>query len=378
MRNYFTFGQFDSRDFGVYISGEGTYNAPARVYDAISVPGRNGDLLIDRGKFENISVKYPAFIAGDNFRSNLAAFRSAMLSGSGYARLTDTYHPDEYRLAYYGDPIEMSARKQNDGSEFDIVFNCKPQRFLTSGETPVTYPPGGESGKNVLPYPYAYGDTTNYGITYTNNEDGTITANGTATGTSTYFIRVSSVLSLDNAQEYILTGCPAGGDVNYGYSLYVRTTNSVGYYDTGDGKKFKNYTASSVENVAIQIQRGVTVNNLVFRPMIRKATDPPGWEPYYDGATQIYNPTLFSSNPLIRVTGAGTVSIGSDVITVGSGYSYVDIDSEIQNCYCGTQNANAVVSFASGEFPKLEPGLSGVSYSSGISSVQITPRWWRI
>ena len=43
MRNYFTLDGTDSRDFGVYISGRGTFNGPARNLDFISVPGRNGE-----------------------------------------------------------------------------------------------------------------------------------------------------------------------------------------------------------------------------------------------------------------------------------------------------------------------------------------------
>ena len=113
-------------------------------------------------------------------------------------------------------------------------------------------------------------------------------------------------------------------------------------------------------------------------PMIRKASEPDDWEPYYDGAQQIYNPTLFASKPLIRVTGAGTVGIGDEAITIASGYDYVDIDSEIQNCYCGNQNANAAVTFSNRKFPELQPGLNGVTFGTGIESVQITPRWYRI
>lgn len=236
MRNYFTFGNYDSRDFGVYISGEGTYDAPARVYDAISVPGRNGDLLINREKFGNITVTYPAFIAGANFRDKLASFRSAMLSTVGYARLVDTYHPEEFRLAYFGDSIKVDARSQNDGGEFDIIFNCKPQRFLTSGETSQAITNGGN----------------------------------------------------------------------------------------------------------------------------------------------ITNPTLFDSKPLIRVTGYGTLTIGSDVITIASGQSYVDIDSETQDCYTGTENKNSKVTFQSNNFPVLPPGDTGITWTGSITRVTITPRWWRI
>lgn len=376
MRNYFKFGEHDSRDFGVYISGEGTYNAPARVYDSISVPGRNGDLLIDKGNFGNISLIYPAFIAGKCFKENLAAFRSAMLSTVGYARLTDTYHPDEFRLAYFGDAITVKARDRNDAGNFDIIFNCKPQRFLLSGEEPVTYPPGAVS-KNILPFPYYRGSATIQGITYTVNDDGTVTVNGTATDFSNFVLRgYSTTPSIPwvSGENYILSGCPKGGSLNT-YRLRLDLADFL--YDYGNGVPFT-YPGNLPGYLDIAISSGVTVNNLVFKPMIRKASDPDGWEPYYDGAQQIYNPTLFASKPLIRVTGSGTVGIGDETITIASGYDYVDIDSEIQNCYCGNQNANAAVTFSNRKFPELQPGLNGVTFGTGIESVQITPRWFRL
>lgn len=235
MRNYFTFGNIDSRDFGVYISGSGTYNAPVKAYSAISVPGRSGDLLIDEKRYENIEVTYPAFIYRD-FKENLAKLRSALLAMDGYARLEDTYHTDEFRLGYFQGGIEVDALPTNDAGKFNITFNCKPQRFLLSGE---------------------------------------------------------EAISLTNSRT-------------------------------------------------------------------------------------ITNPTLFASKPLIRVTGTGTVGISGNTITITSGYTYVDIDSEIQDCYCGTQNANSLVTFSNRKFPELQPGSNGISLGTGVTSVQITPRWFRL
>ena len=62
MRNYLIFNGKDSRDFGVYISGQGTFGAPARAYNVIPIAGRNGDLVTHEKRLENISVTYRAFI----------------------------------------------------------------------------------------------------------------------------------------------------------------------------------------------------------------------------------------------------------------------------------------------------------------------------
>lgn len=135
--NYLTFDGVESREFGLYISGEGTFNAPERRGESISIPGRNGALFIDEGVYQNIEVTYPAFIGTSDeelFRSKLAAMRSVLTSRSNYKRLTDTYHPDEFRLALYRSGLEVDPQVYNRAGGFSIIFDCKPQRFLKSGE----------------------------------------------------------------------------------------------------------------------------------------------------------------------------------------------------------------------------------------------------
>ena len=64
--NYFNYAGKNSTDFGVWISGESTYTSPEKDVDAVTIPGKNGTLTIDNGRFHNIAVPYPAFII-DNF-----------------------------------------------------------------------------------------------------------------------------------------------------------------------------------------------------------------------------------------------------------------------------------------------------------------------
>lgn len=137
IKHSITFGGVNSADFGIYISGEGVWDAPERDVESVDVPGRNGTLLLDRGRWKNIEVTYPAFNAEpdlETFRANLDAFRNAIASQVGYQRLTDSFHLDEYRMATYVDGIEVKPIINNTASEFELVFNCKPQRYLTSGE----------------------------------------------------------------------------------------------------------------------------------------------------------------------------------------------------------------------------------------------------
>ena len=79
----------------------------------------------------------------------MAALRSFLLTRTGYRRLEDTYHPDEYRMAMFEGPLSVKEIGNIAGT-FDITFNCKPQRFLKSGEKKITFTSNGEIRNNTL------------------------------------------------------------------------------------------------------------------------------------------------------------------------------------------------------------------------------------
>ena len=163
MRNWLTFDGVSTKDFGVYINGAGTYNAPARSREVVSVPGRNGDLIIDNGRYENTEVTYHAFIYRD-FAVNVEGLRNLLLSRTGYKRIEDTYHPHEFRLGVYSGDFAADVVEWLEAGEFDLAFNCKPQRFLKSGEDPITLTASGsilnETMQNAKPLLRVYGTGT--------------------------------------------------------------------------------------------------------------------------------------------------------------------------------------------------------------------------
>lgn len=129
----------DSRNYGVYITGEAVFNSPERDVEMISIPGRNGEYARDLGRFTNIEVTYPAGLFGvdeADFADAIADFRNMLGSRVGYCRLEDDYNPGEYRMGVFKAGLEVTPANLKSG-EFTITFNCKPQRFLTTGETAV-------------------------------------------------------------------------------------------------------------------------------------------------------------------------------------------------------------------------------------------------
>ena len=92
----------------------------------------------------------------------------------------------------------------------------------------------------------------------------------------------------------------------------------------------------------------------------------------YTANGSIYNKTIQVAKPLLRVWGNGTVGIGSATLTIAGTTNYTDIDCESMDAYYGATNRNDKIS---GTFPVLMPGANGVTLS-GVTKVQITPRWW--
>lgn len=133
-KNYFRFDGKNSLEFGVHCSGGGTYGSPSRSTEKIDIPGRNGAVYIDNGKFDNITVTYPCWISREANKGKLDAFRAWLMSKKGYKRLEDPYHPEEFRLAAYDSNIDPDMSVMNRVANFDVSFSCKPQRFLKSGD----------------------------------------------------------------------------------------------------------------------------------------------------------------------------------------------------------------------------------------------------
>ena len=154
------------------------------------------------------------------------------------------------------------------------------------------------TGKNLLEITTT--SHTNEGVTYTINPDGSVIANGTATGTSVCSLNNGFVLKAGVA--YTLTGCPAGG----GASTYrIDDVNKLG--DDGAGST-ATYAEDTTNQIRIRIASGVTVSNLVFWPMIRLASETNDKFEPYTGGIPSPNPEYPQeiagvSNPRVTVLG---------------------------------------------------------------------------
>lgn len=221
-------------DFGVYVDGSELFAVPSKVVDTVSIPGRSGDLILPGNRWENVAVSVPCVIR-KNFRGNFAALVAFLNSVEGYARLESTELPDVYRMAHFASAIEPKTGQFNRFGQFVLNFDAKPQKFLKSGEYPISI-------------------------------SGTVT---------------------------------------------------------------------------------------------------------------ITNPTEFTAKPLLKVTGTGLITIGSNALRLNTNTGTTVIDCDLQDAYEGTINRNPDLDYATGDFLTIEPGTTTITLSSGMSGT-LTPRWWTL
>lgn len=96
----------------------------------------------------------------------------------------------------------------------------------------------------------------------------------------------------------------------------------------------------------------------------------------FTASGSIFNPTNYPAKPLLRVYGAGEVRIGNETFSITAADEYTDIDCDLEEAYKGAANKNANLLLRSGDFPQLAPGVTDIVPGSGISRIEITPRWW--
>ena len=401
----------DSRNYGVYITGEAVFNAPERDVEMVSIPGRNGSFALDRGRFQNIEVSYPAGIFAEteaDFAQAVSDFRNLLCSRNGYVRLTDDYNPNEYRMAIYKSGLEVEPAQLKAG-EFNIVFDCKPQRWLTSGETAVTVADG-----ETLTNPTRFGSSplircNGYGqiafggapikveavpigdVLLSNGASisaskmsysvlaemarMTIDASKLATNDKIYVGESVFTYNLKTSNSYTVSSVSIGIETETGWTSCAVSSSTSAYFRT---------------KIPMQtFKKGTAANQLYSYEMSVSLTDGSGtisrstsisFELNYDGANTItFSATKLSDESEIKYSLSGTVGQinGYSTIIVDDD---VIIDLDIGEAYFNDANhtsANYSVSIPA-DLPKLAPGANVVSFDNTFTTMEITPRWWKI
>lgn len=369
MQNKLIFGGIDSSDYNVFISGTDTFSAPERDVQYVQVAGRNGDLIVDNGRWNNIQVSYPAFIP-NTFENRIGEFRAAMMQKTGYQKLEDTYHPEEYRMASFSyglNPSNITAFHRF--GEFALTFNCKPQRYLKAGDEPLQFIPVVVSGNDwSTQYVPVNGD-----IKFTASTASTLTVTlrtYDSTGTQLTSTNYSCADGAEQSKAF------SGSDVYWRMFFSVGATTDPTYI--------------TVTGATIYNGETITLNAKVGRNF------------------EFENPTGYTSKPMIEffatylasttlknfVNGEQQNWFSFSSSTLSNSQTHGFLDCELQYLYDETkanQSNKLTITTAQGPigqalvFPELGSGTITLnmyylvaSLATGSGLIQIYPKWWTL
>ncbi len=146
--NAFVYNGISSADMGLFISEKNIYSAPQRDFTVVSVPGRDGDVFLDNGRYKNIDVSYTVSFTDAARRASDLRY---WLQARGYGLLTDTYQPEYFRKAIFSSKLDISEVLIGVGKA-KINFNCDPYLYLFSGAEETTITQSGTTLRNPEMY----------------------------------------------------------------------------------------------------------------------------------------------------------------------------------------------------------------------------------
>lgn len=135
IRHEVTFNGVNLTRYGGRLATSNFLDSPKRKTKTFSVLGRSGNLILESDDFENFTLKSKVYIMG-NLIQNMSGLRSFLNASRGYCKYTETLFPNEYRMACFHSAFIPSEYDSVNGA-VELVFDCKPQRYLISGDNPI-------------------------------------------------------------------------------------------------------------------------------------------------------------------------------------------------------------------------------------------------
>ena len=124
-------------EFNTFFDGSKAFGTPEKDYELVEIMGRNGSLSIYNDRFKDIALPFPCFIR-TGFLTHFRDLTEFLNSQEGYLRLETSKEPNHFRMALFQGIVEPQTTAFNHGGQFTINFLAHPERWLKSGETPVS------------------------------------------------------------------------------------------------------------------------------------------------------------------------------------------------------------------------------------------------
>lgn len=373
------YGQYDINKIIKYFSGEGEVvfsNEPDKVYKAT---------IVDKIDFERL-VRYRK------------------------AKVTFLVQPFKYKK-----DEAMKETETATASGTSIVLNESGVSVVKS----IDMTESAEircNNKNL--FVHSANTTAMDGLTYTVNDDKSITIKGTASARSVfYLIRSEEKRTLRDGTYTLSVNANGTSGVDFIFEEYTAEGAFVKQLASmyNGTSKTSTFTVSNVGSVAsyIRVYEGATVDITIYL-QLEKGTVASGYVKgqesvasynaetkttdkmllIYEGITyitnsndaemsveyfkhfEVFNEGLEESRPLMRLKGSGTVEISVNGVGIFSytfpeGENEVYIDSEKEDAYLGSVLKNRNMN---GEFPVLIPKTNKIEWSGNVESIEILPR----
>lgn len=402
----FIFDGENSRDYGVYVTDVEVFGAPVRNVEMVTIPGRNGAFALDKGSYENIEVKYKCVMGCKtpaDFNAGISAFRNMLASRIGYKRLEDEINTDEYRMALYKGGMSVPTMNKETAT-FDVVFDCKPQRFLKSGENEVSI-----GTSRTLANPTLY--QAHPLLSFTASGAGTIQINSdtiSVTNQPIGDIVLANVVKLNSGESVTWSDTSrylTGDAIRIDSIPAIQTTVVMDSYSYAN---YTNYISDDMDYLSTtSTSRGMVITHSIPTPpqyvagtsksdtytatVINKVkhkttgnivdcTINISINIAYDGVNNITvtNTVSTSIGTASTAVTINTVIVNSTKSSLG-GTAYIDLD--IGEAYA--IDGGAVVSIndsvsIGAALPVLGVGSNTVSKTGSVANLKVTPRWWQL
>lgn len=143
---------------------------------------------------------------------------------------------------------------------------------------------------------------THYGVKWTLNPDGSVTAAGTATGDSLYYLNTNGMTSspplitLDDTKKYTISGCPAGGSTST-YGIQGFFYNEVGgtyniAWDVGSGRTITNTYKYVYLRLVVKSGYAIPEGGLTFYPMLEVGSTKHSYVSSHNGASALSSTSI--------------------------------------------------------------------------------------
>lgn len=422
---YLIFGNVDSRDYDIEVFFKDVDRTPKRVYKSIEVPGRNGAVLIDENRYEDVPFSYDCVALDDTYRK---AFVNALASQIGYKRMQDSFNEGEFYSAVFDGDVEPNVTSDRAKSTFTIYFTRASQRFLTSGEEVIDVDSGDTITNPTLFESSPLLEVEGYGTIAFNGYE--ITINDVVIGEIETSTRSSQNIdkmtqqSVSKTYQKVINYSSQAGALESGDKLFIsslKVTQKARYFGSGLAPSptvsgnISGVTASgSVRNYS-EVEGGSTYNYASYTTAISVGnieltafTD----ESYSSTITSVLKASNNATNGAvtirinitntasgiltIQVVCSGTNSGLGDIYDSGGSieygrtylYStrsilgsplYVDCDLGEAYKYEGETlvSINQHVDLGS-DLPKLGSGANTITADNTVTDLKVVPRWWKV